>query len=526
MTTSKNSRFLLVFGLPLLFCHLALGADAISPQFNEALDAFNQKDYERSKTLLTALTQQNAADPTYWFNLGNAEFMLEHYQNAISAYEQVITLKSPLEPASRLYISKSYRKLNNLEKAFENFKPFLGTPYAPDLKADVDEEALKLKTGFLEQALNLFTAKNYDRAIAPLQKSVVLGDEPEAQLLLGTSYFYTNKITEAQAALSHALQLKPDQTTRETIEYFLEQIHESLQEGNWSTKNAGWLFLDLSSGRNTNLFDAGNSVSPTFGTLVNVSVGGGYVFFQGKPFFIRLSYLGNWNETIDLASNRGTSQSITSSFTYQKSQFLFQVSPTLQYQTYGQNLDAYLMQPGATIRMEKRWGAPGLGMSYQFLKSGSLNSAYPYLSGNLQTEKLYYNYFGSNTLSTLSLIGMQNQTGDDVLNGGGILPIAYNAYGLGFDWFWFMSSRWSLTFSPTLLYKTFPTNPNPDNGYSRTDYNASAQSKLSFWICPPLRIYLSGSYTYNSSSLGATDIEDMNFSEAVVTGGFTWNIIQ
>ena len=387
---------------------------------------------------------------------------------------------------------------------------------------DISLDLLNAKLRLLEKSLASIQKKNHLQAIPNLEKAILIEADAETLLLLGTAYFYTRQLKQAQRALTRALKLHPDSETRENAEYFLEQIQETINQGDWVSNNPAWLDFDFSFGNNSNLDQSSHQEKSTGVTELNFGISGGYVFQQGKPFFIRTQYQLAWNEVVNAKDHRVTSENISANFTYQKGQYLFQLTPALNYQTYGSSLEAYLLNPSLGVRIEKRWGAPGIGMSYQFVKDGSQNQNYSYLSGFTQSEKFYLSYYAENALITFSFLTLQNQIGDLHFADGSLLPESYTAYGLSLDLYYFINTRLDLSLTPSFIHKNFNADPSPNLGYGRSDETYSIQAKLNYWIHPNFKIYFSESYQSNDSSLGNNDIANPNYSQNIALLGFTY----
>ena len=121
--------------------------------------------YEKSKVLLKRLIEMDQSRPIYWFNLGNAEFMLENYRSAIRAYYKVTELKGNLDLAARLYIAKSYRKAGKFEKAGVFIRQIVNADFPPAMQIEVDSEMEIVQEELLKEGIEKYRKENYSEAL-------------------------------------------------------------------------------------------------------------------------------------------------------------------------------------------------------------------------------------------------------------------------------------------------------------------------------------------------------------------------
>ena len=86
--------------LSLLFCISVSAANSEEVLLKSALQAYQSNDLNQCVKGFYSLIQIQPQKGLYWFNLGNCLFLGGQPAKAISAYDKVIKLQSPLAPAA------------------------------------------------------------------------------------------------------------------------------------------------------------------------------------------------------------------------------------------------------------------------------------------------------------------------------------------------------------------------------------------------------------------------------------------
>ena len=135
-------------------------------RFAHATDAFRQGEYSEAENTLSKLTQDFPQKGLYWFNLGNVLYLEKKFGPASQAYEQVVTLGSPLSAAAKLGKAKSLRQTGDLTGAWKTISELQQTvPQGTGLRASVDSEVDTLSGLSKKKGVAAYHSGRYSEAL-------------------------------------------------------------------------------------------------------------------------------------------------------------------------------------------------------------------------------------------------------------------------------------------------------------------------------------------------------------------------
>jgi tetratricopeptide (TPR) repeat protein len=247
--------------------------------FLQAMQLYSQKNYADSRKILNDLVESNPSKALYWFNLGNANFMLQDYAAAERIFTKVIQLKSPLAPAAWLYRAKALKEGGSTEQAKKIFAWLArkhGTPAG--LRREATRELLSDTPDDQSQtALDYYRQGQYRLALRVMKGSPA--DNANAQLLKALILIQLDRQDQAQmilTKLNHPLSA-----------VLLESIRTTYSK----TK---WLYLESNVGYDSNIRKAEEAEQ---GTSLFANAGIGARLWAKDLWLINAGYDGRWYET-------------------------------------------------------------------------------------------------------------------------------------------------------------------------------------------------------------------------------------
>lgn len=511
----------LAFMFFLFFPNLSFSAESTNLRLIEAINLFEQQKFSESKKILLDLTALDFNNSIFWFNLGNAQFELEEYNEALLSYQKVNQLQSPLSPAATLYQAKCYLKLKKLTLAKQQLLRLQEQELTPSLKEQVQLElnAVVSAESGLDEAFSLYQDKNYAGAEAKTKFILKKKSIAEGYNLLGLINLKTGQLPEARKNFEKTIKLSTDENVKITAQKLIEEI----DQGIWNGTLPYWLFLDIGYGTNSNVFQAnadttaGSKSSPN----TEISAGAGYRFFSYNSFAVSAKYSLLWDEYANYSTEKFISHSVNIPFSYSGPHFSFLLEPGFKYLTLANLpfLSKSVLKTKLTYRQKPFEG--GIGFEKNYIKSENLN--FDYLAGDSSTIKVFLNQSIGNHIFGISYLTIASNTSDLQLTAG-VLPIAYFGQGLGLNWDWFPATDWSFKNTVSMLQKIYFNNSTPNN-LERKDNQLSISSKLGYFVNRQLQIYVSAYSLSNTSTFGATAISNKNYSQMVLLLGFSWDIL-
>ena len=461
------------------------------------------------------LTRSSPSNALYWFNLGNVEFNLGDFRSALASHEEVARLMSPLSLASQFIQAKCHRKLFEFEKAANLLLKFKGAPLSDEMQSEIGEELATLENEVIEKGLQFYKEGDYQEAIDYLEIAEKMGGEEQLTMVKALALFNLQRKEEAVELLTKVATRSVTPSTKQGAGFLLEGMEFA------DRKKPYWIFLDLSSGYNSNVNQDGRSRTKIQTGVIDLYTGGGYEFPRRGNFFSKAGVALFLEEVPSHSSSRLLIDNIYFQEQYYDSDWLVRVSPYFQHQL----LDTYtlLFKVGATLKVQREWNDLSVGLNFDLGKNFGIES-YNYLSGGykgvrptigVDLDSLHAEFFYRYTLE---------ETGD-LVRGGSLLPLANHSHGPGSTLHWEISPAWDITFSIGYYWKIFKTLALPDVA-ERKDTTIESFLKISRKMNSSLGLFAQFGFLRNRSTLGAGSVHDRNFDRYVTLFGASWDILK
>ncbi len=467
-----------------------------------ALQAYQKNDFGACVKDFTKLLRLQPQKGLYWFNLGNCFSMSGAYGNAVSSYEKVVQLRSPLAPAAKLYKAKALLKMNQTERARKLLAELQSQPLPPGLRADF--------------ALELYRQGMY----APAEAQVRQMPQPldsTTQLLLGMILMKENKNSEAEKALKSAA-AAADLSAADQIS--VRELVATLKASDISARPYG-LFLDLAAGATTNVFLEGRSYAPVSSPLVRGEIGANYRLYQSPSFQQRVSYLFGYENATNAPELNTQNHSLQIPLVYKNQLFEFGLVPFIQAEIWNGTFAA--QKTGALVRTATLGSVWGGGFDLEVYTQRGTNDTYSYLTGSSYSVRPFFSYGASLwTLQVYWLLGSDG-TQDIVYSDGSRLPLQHSFQGPGLRGLWRPTLSSSLLAQLLYLERNYKNNALPEDKHRR-DHELSASLKYVYGISQGWAVYMLAEYNPNNSTLGSDDVRDKNYENTNFLAGLGWDV--
>ena len=503
--------FVLLFVLSLNF---RLDASQILDKkalLKQAINLFNAADYEKSKVLLKRLIEMDQSRPIYWFNLGNAEFMLENYRSAIRAYYKVTELKGNLDLAARLYIAKSYRKAGKFEKAGVFIRQIVNADFPPAMQIEVDSEMEIVQEELLKEGIEKYRKENYSEALRVFEGVLRIRENENARMMAGLSYLKLGQSDKARANLE-----KIDAAIKPDAGLLLRQIEQS----KWSALPPYWLNATFSGGYDSNVYGDGSSEPLEGKPLLNVGLDGGARLFKERGFSGSISGGMFWEEVVGVSPLRYLSFDLSLPHSYTTDEFILLLSPSASYSILESS--SFLIKPGIAASVSKIWPNHELEVAYNYNRNVSFVDIYDYLQGNQQSIVAAWRYsVGKIYIKPYFNLLLEDLSDLELVSG--TLPLSNRSYGPGFKLGLVVADSWKLYFNGLFMIRNYD-NPSLPGGTFRNDKYFSGYFRIKKKMIHSLSAFLDFSLAVNRSTLSSADVDDKNYNRFKVAGGLLWEV--
>lgn len=461
----------------LLLFFLSTTVTGTEDPFRQAMQLYAQKNYSDSRKILNVLVESNPTRALYWFNLGNANFMLQDYAAAERSFVKVIELKSPLAPAAWLYRAKSLKESGSTEKA-KKILAWLarkhGTPTG--LRQEATRELLSDTPDDQSQtALEFYRQGKYRLALRAMKGSPP--DNESAQLLKALILIQLDRQDQAQVILK--------KLTHPLSAVLLESLRTTYSK----TK---WLYLESNLGYDNNIRKAENAEA---GTSLFANAGIGARLWAKDLWLINAGYDGRWNETFGAPDLRVYSHELQSGWGRAAATDLLLLTPFLIHESWD-NRPARL---GRGVRFHFRTGTTlrEYGMSGEWEYDTSLNDDNNYVAGTQTRARIYWGGLFFPVYGQAFLDVERQLTGDQTYSDGTVLPLAYTGWGPSLRLLWKVDRRWALDFDGQYRMRVYRTHIQPGN-LLRRDQELNLGLRLTLQAQANLQPYLAMTWTKNS----------------------------
>lgn len=489
--------------------------------FRSAIDRFKNGDYEKSASILNGLVTLEPSEGLYWFNLGNAYFMMEDFGKAVSCYIKVIKLKSGLSMPARLYLTRSYRLAKRLDYALTSIRPLIGIPLPDSLSEELEEEKEDLATELFSLGMEAYGDKRYGDSIGYFDGVLSLGHDADSRMIKAFALLKSGKVgdarTEFELIRAKGYDKISDEGQRADAEYFLRQI----DEGKWERFKPYWLYADVWAGYDSNVYNDGSSEAGVSRPSIQLRIGTGVRFFEKGSFGGRIAYNLSWEEYPGLSYLRLITNKARLPLNFDNMDWRVQAEPFLQHEFL--DMESFLFKAGTSLRVEKYFRSQTIGLNYEYTRNIPILSNYDYLEGNVHSASLYWQYRGSTYMIGPNLTFLRECIGDLLLTTGTV-PLANISFGPGINTWWEFVRDLRLSLGWAFLLKYYDGATSPD-GQIRDDKYLNGYLKLAKGISHKVELFVESVLRINWSTLGASSVDDKNYRQFIVFGGLSWNIL-
>lgn len=501
---------------------MAAAARDVHPSLVRAIDLFKQEKFEASHRILLSLSRQYPENALVIFNLGNAQFMMERYESAMTSFEKVEELQSPLAPVARLYRAKCLLKLERTEEARKILKTLAHEPLPPGLHQAVvieletaSESAVAPNSGVAERALEFYRAQRYDEALLELDRAMVRTSE--LQLLRAMILMRLNRPREARYILRKLSQSPqtPADTRRSARDLLVAFIERGVKA------DESWLFLDLGGGINSNPFSDPESAKPSSRGIARLSAGGGYHFFSQRPLSVRPGYTVNFDETAHEKSLRSLDQTLQTPIFWQTRKLETALTPFYNHVSWADS--AALQRVGARLHLEVQPRNWSFGTDAEWAEQKNLQANLDYLKGKTSRLRAFVGASVYPVFLQLTYDIGRDDVGDLIYTDA-VLPLANHYQGPGAWFLWRMNSKWNLSGRGVYLNKKYQTLAQP-GGKARIDHVLTSDLRVTRMVRSGIVLYLDWNARTNVSTLGPTDLSDKNYRALSTILGISLDVL-
>lgn len=479
--------------------------------FKAALKAAGSGKTAYSLKVFQYLVRLRPQKALYWFNLGNVRFLSGDSAGAINPYSWVIALKSPLAPAAYLYLAKCHRRLGDRRQASAMLTALARGPAIPsNLAKDAEEERQELRNSALEDATTAYRSGDMEKTLAGLREIEALGPlSPEAQLLRGLALMKKGEGDEARRSLE-TVAGSGDETLRSSARELLR-----LARARPDPSSGSVVELSLSAGYNSNLYGDGDSEVPL--GVPTVAIGGSWERMIRAPWL--LSAFVALDEQVGMPEERQARAVLQAAWRSASPGLKISVSPQAELELRATT--PFAARAGASLTLETT-GPRSYGLHAQLLRTLPLDSQSAYLLGYSGYFRAFASAHQERVGAALSMVAM-TESGLDLTLSDGLLPLAGRSLGPMISFSWKPAPKWDLDASATYLLRYFNGNAQPGDE-SRTDRQLAiglrALTETGRWA----QLFLSASYVRNDSTLGASSVDDKNYSQLTAQTGVIWEL--
>lgn len=490
---------------------------AAPPDVAEAGRAFARGDYPRSRAILENLLRRNPNDSLVRFNLGNVLFVAGDFAGASVEYQRVITARSPLANASRLYLAKCHRRLGQSRGSFDLLSRLRKVALPSGLKEETEREHQSLKTELIQTAIRSYREARYETGLAAL--TALLDHEPGTDLetLMGLTLIRLGRRDEAAVVLQR-VRSRGDRSARMNA----SEILADLERATKTSKPLG-AFLEWSLGYDSNALELGTDL-PRFSGWVNLAL----VSFEFETFSFdlvsnALNFALQWRELYGKSSERVLSPSFQSAFNFRLSdESGLSLIPGVRYIRYGS--DPFLLKPGARLVLKNQSENSTTEIQLGFERSIPRFDIYDYLEGDRRWISATHGRKWGAFRPSLNA-GYFVDENRDFEFGTLLVPLSNRARALGLGLEYEVFSGWNLAYRPSLTWREYDTPAQP-GGVLRRDRSFEQEFAVERSLSASSLVWISFYRMDNRSTLGpagASSPSDKNFAQSRAMLGWTWS---
>jgi tetratricopeptide (TPR) repeat protein len=490
-------------------------AESEQHQFKRAIQLFTKAEYPASRVILAKLVRQHPRKALYWFNLGNACFMLEKYHCAEVTFSKVEELKSPLAPAAQLYRAKALRAGGNSPDARSLLQTLLQNRRLPSGLHDMaTDELLSIDNTNADpaavEALDLYRARKYNQALKAIDRRQ--GNPDDVLMLKALILIKLDRDDEANKVLQKVDTANGDVQLKDLAASLVERMRDKYIR-------PAWVFAEVAGGLDSNIRKDAAAES---GAALFANIGAGKRLASDNLWQWNAAYIGRLHEAPGHPDLRVYSHEAQTSYGRAVGTDLMMLTAFLQHESW----DSKPVQLSEGARLRLRTGNPHyeFGGDLELSRQSSLNGDHPYVAGTIASAHLYAGNISVPFYSQVFLDIQRQAIGDQTYSTGEVLPWAYTGLGPGGRVLWKFSRDWAAEVSAGFMMRDY-RNPVQPGGKKRKDQELDFGARLTRIFNPAWSGYLSLSQSANSSTLGPSDTFDLNYQRTLVLVGAVWDAL-
>jgi tetratricopeptide (TPR) repeat protein len=395
--------------------------------FKEALRLFKTGKYKESRHLLNKLALKYPKNSLYYFNLGNADFMLGNLPKEVSSYEKVLELESPLSLPAKLYIVKARISMNQCVKA----STVLASLSVDGMPSAIAEEYKNLKLDvvrcLLETGIYYYRNRLYRESIRFFDATLAISDNSDAHMMKGLALLRSGRASGARFSFNKVLEHSGGRFNEDFKNYARDFIKE-LDDGMWMLKRYYMLRGLFAFKLNSNVYAIGDDDDTSSRASVILNLDGAYRYVRASAFsaYIYGGFL--FEEVFGLSALRFLESNLSMPLIYHRKALHLKINTPIRHivlkdKTFGLKAGSELLFQYGKNRK--------IGASYSYLRDFSFNETYKYLEGNYQKASFFAAFMNSGCILKPDFRIIAEQIGT-LVDSPYILPLANISYGPGF----------------------------------------------------------------------------------------------
>lgn len=476
------------------------------PHIIEALYAFEKGDIKKSERIFIKLLKFHPRNPVFLYNMGNIKLAKNQNKLAVHYYKLVVSLKSPLAPAAKIYMSRALNKLGRYKDAIRYLGEALESEIADSLYNLASDEIIKYseyEDEFLAKASNQFESRDYLKASKNYWYAWVINPTAETNLRLGHSFLLLNKYKKAE---KYFYKIKDDEVFKRAEDLMYEYgILDKIQV---SDEKRITLFFDYSSGSNSNPNTQSETEEYDSDSETVISFGGDYSFFIKNNFSARIGIEGYSDSFKSDPDIKSTGFGFVLPLQYSSEDFDLNIVTKRENTTYGG--EDYVRNTSLNFNHIYYFRTAKTNISYTYTKYNALETDYDYLNGNGHIFEAYYTYLFPRFDFTLGYTWGKERLNDNESSVGSNHNQAFEA-----SIFFPLTDRVSFNYSTNYLISKYLQD---STGFAQNDVTWTNYLTLTFALRDYISLYTRYRFTKNNSNV-QSDSLDYNYNQGYLAFG-------
>lgn len=411
--------------------------NALQTSFNNAIQLYRKGSFAEAKTILLEITEKAPKQYLAWYYLGHAHYRLGEFAEAAKAYSAVQTDNPQIQASGLLGAARSFRKSEDFGTAVEKILSVDDPEDNPQFTQQLKNEKEALFNEVTNQGLVDYKQDRFYDSVQAFELAAQLNATPEAQMMLGLSYYQSNQRGRAIQVLEGVLESPDGKEYWDDVEYFLNLLKP---QGVQFRITDPQFEAALGVGYNSNVRLAGMAQEALKKSEMRLTLSGGVNYLYSGYFSAGLENVFSLNEVLGSYLDRYIANDTYFPFSFRKTFWNFSLTPGISYQRAGTK--AFLLKPLISARAERLLGRHRLGFSINGSRNLVLDPDYSYLSGKSYGFRLDWSTaFKKSRLSARVDLSRELLNDRDPLGGIG-LPLSYVGYGLGTNYAREISLKW------------------------------------------------------------------------------------